>query len=85
MNVIEQAEIGQRCMTKLELSNVSGYKNPSKQVQWVREHLAIEPAIRADGRPSLTWATYERALLARRAGQKPGEAAQSEAPPNWNR
>ena len=75
----------QRCMTGPELSDVSGYNTPGKQVQWVRQHLAIEPAIRADGRPSLTWATYERALLARRSGQKPGESAQSEAPPNWSR
>jgi hypothetical protein len=30
----------QRCMTGPELSDVSGYKTPGKQVQWVRQHLA---------------------------------------------
>ncbi len=82
---IADAGIGQRCMTKQELTNVSGFSSPSKQVSWVRQHLAIEPAIKADGRPSLTWGAYERALLARRAGTLPGSDTPTEAPPNWGK
>lgn len=77
--------MGQRCMTKQELADVSGFRTPSKQTAWVREHLAIEPAIKADGRPSLTWGAYERALLARRAGSQPGSDQDTEAPPNWSK
>lgn len=85
MTEVADPSIGQRSMTKQELADVSGFLTPSKQTAWVRQHLAIEPAIKADGRPSLTWAAYERALLARRAGSLPGTDQAAEAPPNWSK
>lgn len=80
-------ERGERVMTKEELENVSGYRSPSRQVEWVRSQLGITPAVRADGRPSLTWTAYERALLQSRATgpQRQDSYADDEAPPNWNR
>ncbi|WP_414709959.1 DUF4224 domain-containing protein [Roseateles sp.] len=73
-----------RCMTADELTEVTGFRSPSRQRQWVRDHLGIEPAPRADGRPSITWAVYEQARLARLNGA-PADTSRREAPPNWNR
>lgn len=73
-----------RCMTAADLFEVTGFRSASRQCQWVRDHLGLEPAPRADGRPSITWAVYESARLGRVAVQAQA-GTRPEAPPNWNR
>jgi len=72
-------------MTAADLKEVSGYQQPSKQLEWVRENLKLEPAKRRDGRPSLTWGVYSQALLARRPGSGHDDAAMKSTLPTWKR
>lgn len=65
-------------LTRAELVELTGYKVQSKQVQWIREKLKIEPPIRKDGVPVLF-----RSQLEAIAGQQKTEAASNG--PRWSK
>lgn len=48
-----------------QLEALTGYTQPTKQVQWVRKHLGIEPPLRRDGRPSISQEVVDAATLRR--------------------
>ena len=48
-----------------QLEALTGYTQPSKQVEWVRKHLGIEPPLRRDGRPSISQEVVDAATLRR--------------------
>lgn len=68
-----------------ELQALTGYKHASKQIQWVRTQLGLEPPIGADGRPRLTWDVVNTATLSRRAGESELAGVSSAPQPNWRR
>lgn len=58
-----------------QLEALTGYSQPSKQVEWVRKNLGIEPPLRRDGRPSISQEVVDAATLRRRPGTPPGVVA----------
>lgn len=84
MSDVIERPAGTRRLTADDLLDITGFRSPSRQCQWVRDHLGLEPAPRADGRPSITWEVYEQARLRVPQTGKP-DSGRAEAPPNWNR
>jgi hypothetical protein len=78
-----------KTLDAIALQALTGYKHGSKQVQWVRDNLGLEPMVGADGRPRLTEHIVEQAALARRTGgvvQTPaGRSGVSSWTPNWTK
>lgn len=72
-------------LTPAELQELTGYKNGSSQRRWILAQLGITPAIGADGRPRLTRDVVNNAMLARRQGVEPGQAAAQTAQPVWKK
>lgn len=77
-----------------QLEALTGYARPSKQVEWVRKNLGIEPPLRRDGRPSISQEVVDAATLLRRTGPTPvvgiadalAELKPAGTPgPNWRR
>lgn len=56
-----------RLMTLAELERVTGKKRYGKQAEWFKEQFGINVVRCGDGRPVVTWATFE-ALQAKKAG-----------------
>jgi Domain of unknown function (DUF4224) len=54
-----------------QLKELTGYTMASKQVEWVRKNLGIEPPLRRDGRPSISQEVVDAATLLRRTGPSP--------------
>lgn len=70
-------------LSREALQALTGFRNPSKQVEWFRKELGLEPPIGADGRPRVSQAVVDQATLARSQGLKitaMQPPAQSEGP-----
>jgi hypothetical protein len=52
-----------RLLTDQEIEDLTGYQQPSKQVEFLRDRLGLYPAIRADGRPRVTFAAVTTAMI----------------------
>lgn len=57
-------------LSREALHALTGFRNPSKQVEWFRKELGLEPPIGADGRPRVSQAVVDQATLARSQGLK---------------
>lgn len=58
---------GDRLMSAEDFARVTGKKRYGKQVEWFRAQFGINVVRCGDGRPVVTWATFE-ALQAKKAG-----------------
>lgn len=56
-----------RLMSDDDLKTVTGKVRYTKQFEWFKRTFGVEPARSANGRPVVTWATFE-ALQAKKAG-----------------
>jgi hypothetical protein len=56
-----------RLMSPDDLLLVTGKKRYTAQMAWFKRAFGVEPARSANGRPVMTWATFE-ALQAKKAG-----------------
>ena len=65
-------------LTRDELVQLTGYRQRSRQVGWLRDRLRITPPLRADGLPIVTRAQIEAAL-----GGQP--AAPAPNGPKWSK
>lgn len=49
-------------LTRDDLRELTGYRQPSRQLAWLAEHLRIKPPRRLDGLPVVSRAQVEAAL-----------------------
>jgi hypothetical protein len=56
-----------RLMSDDDLKAVTGMVRYTKQMAWFKRTFGVEPARSSNGRPVMTWATFE-ALQAKKAG-----------------
>ena len=61
-------------LTPEDLHALTGYRQPRKQVEWLRSELGLEPPIGADGRPRVSQAVVDQATLARRTAAIPANS-----------
>ena len=59
-----------------ELQELTGYRQRTRQLRWLRERLKIEPPQRADGQPVVSRAQVEAALS--------GQPKVASAGPKWS-
>lgn len=64
-------------LTAAELVQLTGYRQHTRQVQWLSERLRLTPPRRADGLPVITRAQLEAALV--------GQPSQAINGPRWSR
>jgi hypothetical protein len=64
-------------LSRLELEQLTGYRQAARQVRWLRTAMKIAPPLRADGLPVVTRAQIEAALR--------GETSASAASPKWRK
>lgn len=65
-------------LTRDELVALTGYRQRTRQAQWLREQLRLRPPLRADGSPVVSRAQVEAALGGKAAGK-------ATAGPNWSK
>lgn len=56
-------------LTRDELISHTGYKQPSKQLEWFRRELGIDPPKGRDGYPTITQEVIDAATLAKRTNR----------------
>jgi hypothetical protein len=64
-------------LTRDDLRELTGYRQPSRQLAWLAEHLRIKPPRRVDGLPVVSRAQVEAALAGARNTVGTG--------PNWSK
>lgn len=65
-------------LTPTELRELTGYRQRSKQLAWLREKLRIVAPLRADGMPVVSRAQVEAALSGRQEASPTGSSG-----PKW--
>lgn len=75
-------------LSSAALKALTGYKQPSKQIAWLKRHLNLDPPIGADGYAKVSQAVIDQATLAKVNQQKQPDQPQSTqtkgAGPKWN-
>lgn len=52
-----------RLLSDQEIRDITGFEQPARQVQFIREQLGLNPIVRADGRPRLTFTAINHVMV----------------------
>lgn len=71
--------MSERLMSAADLEEITGLKRFAKQAAWFKDQFGIDVILCADGRPIMTWATFD-ALHKKSAGLTPVPSKQERVP-----
>lgn len=67
-------QMSDRLLTDAEIEELTGYQQPAKQVEFLRDRLRLIPAVRPDGRPRITFAAVTAAMIGALPDRRPQNA-----------